>query len=372
MITNDDALTGLEDYSVAGELAAEDRLDPATLELVKRLDKSMRVCAAALGQRRVRSLTDLYYQTQKLRISTANQCRGTGEPTEVFAWLTDALKTIEHDICLTLGQFVRRYRCGNWLLSQCGIGPVIAAGLLSHLDVRQARTAGHYWSFAGLTQRPWEKGQKRPWNDRLKSLCAYKLGESFVKVQARPNGIYGRMFVARRAVEVENTRAGRHAADAATAAARVGKTTVAYAFYSGQLPPTIWDDLVAAKAHQRLAALEKAKGTGEGVPMLPPAHIHARARRYAVKMFLSHLHHVQTVDYFGRLPPLPYAFEQMPTEDHRHFVDIPNWSCGSASAIWPAEHRGDDLAALYRLTAAEPVPPRALERDEEGVSADEI
>lgn len=170
MITNDDALTGLEDFSVAGELAAEDRLDPATLELVKRLDKSMRVCAAALGQRRVRSLTDLYYQTQKLRISTANQCRGTGEPTEVFAWLTDALKTIEHDICLTLGQFVRRYRCGNWLLSQCGIGPVIAAGLMSHLDVRQARTAGHYWSFAGLTQRPWEKGHKRPWNDRLKSL----------------------------------------------------------------------------------------------------------------------------------------------------------------------------------------------------------
>lgn len=147
---------------------------------------------------------------------------------------------------------------------------------------------------------------------------------------------------------------------------------MAYAFYSGQLPPTIWDDLVAAKAHQRLAVLDKAKGTGEGVPMLPPAHIHARARRYAVKMFLSHLHHVQTVDYFGKLPPLPYAFEQMPTEDHRHFVDIPNWSCGSASAIWPAEHRGDDLAALYRLTAAEPVPPRALERDEEGVPADEI
>ena len=31
-----------------------------------------------------------------------------------------------------------------------GIGPVIAAGLLANIDIKQAPTVGHIWRFAGL------------------------------------------------------------------------------------------------------------------------------------------------------------------------------------------------------------------------------
>ena len=37
--------------------------------------------------------------------------------------------------------------------------------------------------------------------------------------------------------------------------------------------------------------------------MLPPAHIHARARRYVVKLFLFHLHEVMWNVEQGEAPP---------------------------------------------------------------------
>ncbi len=49
---------------------------------------------------------------------------------------------------------------------------------------------------------------------------------------------------------------------------------------------------------------------------LPPAQIDGRARRYAVKLFLSHLHLVWHFVEFGKLPPKPYALGQL---DHGHF-----------------------------------------------------
>jgi hypothetical protein len=49
---------------------------------------------------------------------------------------------------------------------------------------------------------------------------------------------------------------------------------------------------------------------------LPPAQIDGRARRYAVKLFLSHLHLVWHFAEFGKLPPKPYALGHM---DHAHF-----------------------------------------------------
>jgi len=57
---------------------------------------------------------------------------------------------------------------------------------------------------------------------------------------------------------------------------------------------------------------------------LPPAHIHAMARRQAVKMFLSHLHEVMYRDYFGEAPPVPYVFTKT-EQDHRHFIAPPMW-----------------------------------------------
>lgn len=326
--------------------------DPTTIEALKRLDRALRTAARTMGQEKARALTDLYYQVQRLRISTANQCRHEGQPTQIFAWLHECCQIIEHDIQLTLKRFVEGYRVGQWCLGICGVGPVIAAGLLSHLDVRRAKTCGHFWSFAGLTNRTWDKGQKRPWNQRLKDLCAFKLGESFIKVQSRPADYYGKLYKARKEMEVVNTRKGLHRDEAAAGAARVDAKTLAHAFYSGALPESIWDELAAVDAGSRESLVRQRRGAaGSGVPMLPPAHLNARARRYAVKLFLSHLHHVMTVDYFGQVPPLPYSFEHS-EGDHRHFVAVPNWPQDHTNATWPEHLAGDSLRQLLDQPAA--------------------
>ena len=45
--------------------------------------------------------------------------------------------------------------------------------------------------------------------------------------------------------------------------------------------------------------------------MLPPAHVHARAKRYAVKLFLSHYQHVAWRNEFGEDPPKPYVIQHL-------------------------------------------------------------
>ena len=44
---------------------------------------------------------------------------------------------------------------------------------------------------------------------------------------------------------------------------------------------------------------------------LPKGHIHARAKRYAVKLFLSHLHGFWYQHHFGVEPPLPYPIAHL-------------------------------------------------------------
>jgi len=55
---------------------------------------------------------------------------------------------------------------------------------------------------------------------------------------------------------------------------------------------------------------------------LPAGRLDLRARRYAVKLFLAHLHHVMYEDHFETPPPKPYVIEH---GGHVHFIGPPNW-----------------------------------------------
>ena len=54
--------------------------------------------------------------------------------------------------------------------------------------------------------------------------------------------------------------------------------------------------------------------------MLPPAHIDMRARRYAVKLFLSHLQECWYREVYDCDPPAPYAITQ---GGHAHYIAPP-------------------------------------------------
>lgn len=263
------------------------------LEPIMKLSKDLKKASKNLTDLEARYLVDTYYQVQEFRKATSNQIRSmqeSEEPTEVINWLLDNLESLENQIKRALDTYTKSHPVGEWLQSITGIGPVIAAGLLAHIDIKKAPTAGHIWSFAGLNPNAkWEKGQLRPWNARLKTLC-WKIGQSFVKVSNNPNDVYGKIYKERKEYEVMKNEAGdyKEQAESILKSKNIGKTTDAYKAYS------------------------------QG--KLPPAHIQQRAERYAVKIFLSHLHEFWYEQHYGEKPPKPFAIEIL---GHAHQIPRP-------------------------------------------------
>jgi len=145
-------------------------------EAVRKLTKDERFAGIVLGKDEARFLVDAYYQLQDNRIRNDAQVRSMakdGEPHAVIQWLADMNRTLEDQIKAALDVYSANDPVGKWLRAQVGIGPVIAAGLLAHLDITKAETAGAFWSFAGMEpSKVWHKGEKRPWNAALKVLGA--------------------------------------------------------------------------------------------------------------------------------------------------------------------------------------------------------
>ena len=222
---------------------------------------------------------------------------------------------------------------------------------------------------------------RRPWSANLKVLT-WKIGESFVKFSGSKNDHYGRLYVARKVQENESNEAGKFS-DIARQTLQdktYDKAKDAFKWYSGQFSPFVArlyrvrglvnpdegadeveeggqpeqpevdvqtpakkKSVVKAKVpteselHDIFAGHKSVRPEAElkmlreevqycrgGVPMLPPAHIHARAKRYAVKLFLAHYHHVAYQLYYEKEPPKPYILEHGGGQ-HVHYLAPPNF-----------------------------------------------
>jgi Transposase IS116/IS110/IS902 family len=262
-----------------------------SFEPVKRLSRDLASAAGSISFAEARYLVDAYYMMQENRIRSnaqMRQLREGEEPHDVIQYLAEQDGVLEGQIRRSLDKWTGSQPMGQWAKSIIGIGPVIAAGLLAHIDITKCPTAGHIWRFAGLDPTlEWKKGQKRPFNASLKTLCAFKLGESFVKVQNHKRDVYGKLYAQRKHIEQANNDAGLFSDQAAKIleTRKIGKETEAYKAYS--------------------------------IGRLPPAQIHARARRYAVKMFLSHYHAEAYRQHFGCEPPKPFAIAIL---GHAHLI----------------------------------------------------
>jgi hypothetical protein len=326
---------------------------PVPLDPVARLTHDLKTAAITLSPHEARYLVDTYYTLQDYRKAASNQVFAldkSKEPHDVLSWVGQQTDVLESQILRALDAWSDGIALGKWAKSICGIGPVISAGLLAYIDIAQCPTVGRIWRFAGLdpTQH-WlgkEKGReaveeimqtpgatldgaipflaitigcrpetlrkfattkpdgtpcpltvdslikasaKRPWNAGLKVLC-WKIGESFVKVSGSPNDFYGKLYLERKAIESRKNEAGDYAEQAADKLKRfrIGKSTDAYQYYS--------------------------KGK------LPPAHIHARAKRWTVKLFLAH-YHTAAFRLEGKEPPKPYVMEHL---GHIDMIEPPN------------------------------------------------
>ncbi len=260
------------------------------LQSIERMTRDISKASVTLGQSEARFLVDAYYIMQEQRKRSANQIRALSEshePNTIISWFLDQNRSLENQIKLALGKYAQANAVGSRMLEVVGIGPVISAGLLAHIDIRQAPTVGHIWRYAGLDPTSkWNKGEKRPWNASLKTLC-WKIGESFVKVSGKETAYYGHVYKQRKDFE------------------------------SGKNMDGLYKDQALAILKARPTHAQKdiyAKG------ILPDGHIHSRAKRYAVKLFLAHLHEVWYRVEYGMEPPLPYPIAHL---GHAHKKESP-------------------------------------------------
>jgi hypothetical protein len=353
-------------------------VDTIDLEPIARLTRDLKTASISLGDDEARFLVDAYYimQEDRKRYYAQDRTLEAGkEPNEVIKWFARQSETLEKQIARALDAYASNHSVGRWLYSVYGVGPVISAGLFAHIDIERAPTVGHIYSFGGYAgvqaeatkhlsraiyratyadkydratrdtapsllmeapftatylypdddpkkkdiaalfqvvvegdqkpavidgtpefltcefqnhrvyagSRAWEKGQKRPFNADLKTLF-WKIGQSFMKFSNVEACFYGNLYRERKLFEITNNDAGNLAHIAAQRVNTVKGDTDAYKYYS----------------------------TGK----LPPAHIDARARRFAVKMFLSDLHAVWYFLRYKKVAPRPYAIDHL---GHAHW-----------------------------------------------------
>lgn len=275
----------------------EPPIDDATTSIQK-LSRDLRNAAKTLGVREARYFVNIYYDMQDMRIGTGNQQRKlleSAEPSECMTWFNNNLQSLENQIKGVLDKWSAAQPMGEWARSIMGIGPVISAGLIANIDITKAPTVGHIWRYAGLDPtRKWEKGQKRPWNASLKRLC-WLTGESFVKVSGKDKDIYGKFYKERKVYEEDRNLRGYNAAEAARRIAE--------------------DDRKPASRRME-AGLRDILATGK----LPQIAMNERAKRWAVKLFLSHWHDAAYRLHYNAAPPLPYPIQHL---GHVHYVPGP-------------------------------------------------
>jgi hypothetical protein len=266
-------------------------LEPPLSELTTasvRLTRDLREAAELLEAEEARFLVDMFETKQRDRIRNGNRLKAlekSGEPHRLLSHFQDIDRVMEGQIAAAFGKFCENDHLGQWMLAQKGVGPLVTARLLAFIDWEGSSTPSRIWAFAGLVPGlVWEKGAKRPWNARLKRLC-WLLGESFVKNKGR-DAFYADLFFDKKKALWAHNISGGNRERALVLMDRFGKTTEAHRWYRGD----VIQETARMVANGTWPKEKKPWATeqGAGMPMLPPAHVHAMARRWVVKLFLAH------------------------------------------------------------------------------------
>lgn len=275
---------------------------------IPRLSKEQVLLAKNLSLPGVRMTVSNYYRAQAGRKQADMQLRHLGDrpdPGGILEHYSNTMAHLEADMEKELLVFARNHPVGKWLLAIHGIGPVITAGMLAYVNIEIAQTAGQIWRFAGLDPAvKWERGQKRPWCAAMKQIM-WHAGQCFMRSHTSDKSYYGKLYKEKKN-ELEAKNEARHWAERC-------KTFVTQS-----------------------ADVKKCLADGK----LPPFIIDAMARRWAVKIFISHFHAVYYWSHWKKAPPKPYAIAIL---GHAHEIRIPNTAMfpGLAKSYYGAEFSDD-------------------------------
>ncbi len=255
---------------------------------IPRATKEQILSAANSTKPEIRAIVKNYYDAQEMRKRSDLQLRHMGikDNPQGLLYAADTFANLEKDVEKMLRVYAENDPVGRWIMANIGLDVVITAGLLAHIDIEKAPTAGHIWSFAGLNPNMvWEKNQKRPYNADLKQIC-FHAGQCIMRTHNDENSFYGKIYKRQKELVVARNESGQYAERAKTYT-----TNSAYV----------------------KAILKKGK--------LPPGNLEKQAERFAVKIFLSHL---QIVMWWDRYKVAPFQRFEMAILGHVHEIKVPH------------------------------------------------
>lgn len=241
------------------------------------LNRDFKDAAIKIPTQEIRYLVDLYYTAQEMRVAVEGKLRSiANEPNKLMTIFLDMFAEVEKDIQAALDAYTYNDPVGRKFREIRGIGPVLTAGWLAHVNVHIANTPSKVLSFGGYNPKMvWLKGQKRPYNADLKLIFS-KMGRTFVFMSNR-GSFFGQKYKENKAAIQAKSDAGGFAERCATL-----------------LSTRNYRDGTAAKA-----AYKEGK--------YPPAHINASARLKTVALCVSIMHREHYFQVMGKYPPLPYG-----------------------------------------------------------------
>lgn len=144
----------------------------------------------------LRAAVRALYDVQYLRIGQGNRTalRGPDAPdielTQADVDYNEAsskhYESIEAFHLKRIKSLLPLFPISGWLLAQPGIAENMAGFLLSEFDIEIAERPSQFWAFAGLGVKDGHsphptKGEKLPYNSRLRSKCIAVIGGGFLK-----------------------------------------------------------------------------------------------------------------------------------------------------------------------------------------------
>jgi hypothetical protein len=132
---------------------------------------------------KVRSLVEIYYDIQDVRIRSFNRLREVGE---VQGVTPKHLKLLEKEIKDYIDAYVKTQLVYTKFLKGIrGIGPILTGGILSWLDPHKAPHVSSFWKYCGLHVVDGEgvkrkHGVKLDFNLRMRTFT-WKIADSFIK-----------------------------------------------------------------------------------------------------------------------------------------------------------------------------------------------
>ena len=337
------------------ELSAQGPRDPAEIHFIKRIREDIRAAGAATNRESAIHVVRAYYQVQEVRKMADAQATAAlkaGTPNVLLDWLTAEFMAVENEIQSAMDAFSDRFTVGRWSKSVHGIGPILSAGLIAHLDIRRAPHVGHIWSFVGAVPSvAWHSRDeaaalvKRVLGDSRAPLTEDDVRRVCTEANKRFDSVWRFATTNKDGESVPLTRSSLAkslsrrpwSADAKVLRWKVGECLVRAsgseksfygpyyrnykAYLEGKNEAGDYREAAAEMLRTKRVEDAQARATLESGKLLP-AHLDRRARLWLSKMFLAHWHHVAYEDHHGKPPARPYALEHL---GHADYIPPPGW-----------------------------------------------